>query len=412
MKNKKFGTILLSALVAFGLWLYVVTFVSTEHEETFHNVRVALEGETQLAERNLMLLSETDYEVTLVVKGNRQDVAKVNAENLQLVANLGAIYDPGTHNLTYSVSVPGDVPEGAVELQSKTPDRVTVVVARKTSKEVPVQVDYVGDVPAEYIKDTAAAELDYKYVTVEGPEEVVDQIDHATITVDCEGRTEPIYESFRYELRSADNEPVDAAWITTNVAEVRLYLPVAMVKTVPLALTVHAGGGATEDTTTLEFDPVEISVSGSESALESLDKIVIGSIDLTEIIEDTELEFEINLPAGLTNISNLTTARVKISFPKLSTREFVITEFTHVNLPEGMVAENLTKQLTVTVRGLKDQIRAMALADITVKLDLSGVVNTSAVEPEFVFAAGYESVEILGSYSVSVQVSEAEPEET
>lgn len=412
MKNKKLGTILLSFLVAFGLWLYVITYVSTEHEETFHNVRVALEGETQLAEKNLMLLSDTDYEVTLVIKGNRQDIAKISSSNLQLVASLGGIYDPGTHNLTYTVDYPGDVPDGAVELQSKTPDRVKVVVARKTSKEVPVQVDYVGDVPAEYIKDTAAAELDYKYVTVEGPEEVVNEIDHATITVDCEGRTEAIYESFRYELRSADDAPVDAAWITTNVAEIRLHLPIAMVKTVPLALTIHAGGGATEDTTSIVFDPAQISVSGSESALEGLEKIVIGSVDLAEITEETELEFEINIPAGLTNISNLTTAKVKISFPKLSIREFVITEFTHVNLPEGMVAENLTKQLTIAVRGLKDQIRAMSLEDITVKLNLKGVENTAAVEPEFVFAGGFESVEVLGGYSVSVQVTPAEPEET
>lgn len=412
MNNKKAGTILLSLLVAFGLWLYVVTYVSTEHEETYHNVRVALEGETQLAERNLMLLSEADYEVTLVIKGNRQDVAKINAENLQLVANLGGIYDPGTHNLSYSVDFPGDVPEGAVELQSKTPDRVTVVVARKTSKEIPVKVDYVGDVPANYIKDTAAAELDYKYVTVEGPEEVVAQIDHATITVDCEGRTESIYQSYRYELRGADDQPVDAAWITTNVAEVNFHLPIAMVKTVPLALTVHAGSGATEDTTTIEIDPLEISVSGNETALADLEQIIIGSIDLAEITEETELEFDIAVPEGLTNISNLTTAKVKLSFPKLSTREFVITEFTHTNLPKGMEAENLTKQLTIRVRGLKDQIRTMSLEDIQVQLDLTGVLNTSAVEAKFVFAEGFESVDVIGSYSVSVQVIEAEPEET
>ena len=116
MKNKKLGSFLLSLAIAFGLWLYVVNYVSTEHEETFHNVPVALEGQTQLSERNLMVLSEEDYRVTLVIKGKRQDIAKINAANLQLVANMGGIYDPGTHNLTYSVSFPGDVPEGAVEL--------------------------------------------------------------------------------------------------------------------------------------------------------------------------------------------------------------------------------------------------------------------------------------------------------
>lgn len=411
MTKSKLGTALLAFVIAFGLWLYVVTFVSTEHEDTYHNVPVALEGQTQLAERNLILLSEEDYRVTLVIKGNRQDMGKINAGNLQLVANLGGIYDPGTHNLDYTVSYPGDVPQGAVELQSKTPDRVTVVVARKTSKQVPVVVNYLGDVPADYIKDTAAATLDSKYVTVEGPEEVVAQIDHAAINVDCEGRTESIYESYRYELQNIDNEPVDAAWITTDVAEVGFYLPIAMVKTVPLTLTINNGGGATEETATIVIDPKEISVSGNETALSVLESINLGTIDLGEITEDTVLEFPINVPQGLTNISNLTTATVHISFPRLAMKEFVITEFQTRNVPEGMEVVMLTKQITITVRGLKEQIRAMALEDIVVQLDLTGVENTSAVEPAITFGTGFESVGAVGSYSVSVQVKPIEVEE-
>lgn len=411
MRKSKIGTILLSLVIAFGLWFYVVKYVSTEHEETYHNVSVALEGQTQLAERGLMLLSDEEYKVTLVIKGNRQDMGKINADNLQLVASLAGIYDPGTHNLTYTVGFPGDVPVGAVELQSKTPDRVTVVVARKTSKEVPVVVNYVGDVPADYIKDTAAATLDNKYITVEGPEEVVAQIDHAAITVDCEGRTESIYESYRYELQDADNEPVDAAWITTDVAEVNFYLPIAMVKTVPLALTIHEGGGATEENSSIVIDPLEISVSGNETALEALTEINIGTIDLTEITEDTVLEFDIDIPEGLTNISNLTKATVTISFPKLAMKEFVITDIQHLNLPEGMEVELLTKQLNITVRGLKTEIQKLTLEDILVQVDLTGVENTSAVEPSITFAEGFESVDVVGNYSVSVQVVPAPTEE-
>lgn len=411
MRKNKIGTFLVSLLIAFGLWLYVVNYVSTEHEEVYHNVSVALEGESQLAERNLMLLSDEEYKVSLVIKGNRQDMGKINAANLQVVASLAGIYDPGTHNLTYTVGFPGDVPEGAVELQSKTPDRVQVIVARKTSKQVPVLVNYVGDVPADYIKDTASAVLDVKYITVEGPEEVVEQIDHAAITVECEGRTESIYENYRYELRNSHNEPVDAAWITTDVAEVGFYLPIAMVKTVPLTLTIHDGGGATADTATIEIDPKELTVSGNEIALKALEEINLGTIDLAEISEDTELAFEIDLPEGLTNISNLTTATVKISFPKLAVKEFTVTDIRHMNLAEGMEVNLLTKQLTITVRGLRAEIQKLTLEDILVQVDLTGVENTSAVEPAITFAKGFESVGALGNYSISVQVSPMPPEE-
>lgn len=406
MKNK-IGSLLLAFVIALSLWMYVITYVSTDHEMTLYNVPVALEGRSLLSDRGFMILNEEEFLVDIRISGSRQDVSKINAGNIQVVADLTGIYDPGEHNLTFSIIYPGDVPTGAVSAQ-KEPDRVTVVVARRTSKQIPVVVNYLGDVPAEYIKDTAAMELDHDYVEISGPENVVAQIHHASITVDCQDVTESIYQSYRYELQNEDNQPVDAGYITTDVAEVRVYLPVAMVKKVPLAVTVIDGGGATAETSKIVIDPVELSVSGSEKALEGLTEINLGTIDLSQITEDSTLEFEISLPEGITNVSNLPTATVSISFPRLTTKEFTVTDFDQVNLAPGMVWEPLTKQLTITVRGLKSEVQRLTLADILVKVDLTGVENTSAVEPDISFAASYESLGVVGSYSISVQVSPQE----
>lgn len=407
MTKKKLGSWALAFAIALSLWMYVITYVSTDHEMTLYNVPVALEGKTMLTERGFMILNEEDFTVDLKLSGSRQDVSKCNSGNIQLVVDLTGIYDPGEHKLTYSIVYPGDVPTGSVSAQ-KDPDRVTVIVAKKKTKEIPVEVTYLGDVPADYIKDTSAVELDNKYVEITGPEEVVDKIDHASITIDCSGRTETIYESYRYELQDANDAPVDAGWITTNVSEVKVYLPVSMVKNLPLIVTVIDGGGATVDTTKLVFDPAQISVSGSETALDALTELNIGTIDLSQITEDQDLTFEISLPEGIRNVSNLPTATVSISFPRLATREFTITEFEPVNLAEGKAWEPLTKQLTITVRGLKSEVQQLTASEIIARVDLSGVENTSAVEPDIVFPERCESLGVLGSYSVSVQVTQSE----
>ena len=412
MTRSKLGALLLSFVIALGLWMYVRTYVNTDYEQTFYNIPVALEGKTRLSDRQLMLLSEEEYVVDLKVHGSRQDVSKINSGNIQVVADLSDINEPGEHNLTYSIIYPGDVPTGAVSAE-RDPDRVTLIVARKKTKEIPVQVNLEGDVPANYIKDNAAVELDHSVVEISGPESVVDQIDHAAITIDCEGRTETIYESCRYILQDKKNTPVDAAWITTNVSEVKVYLPVSMVKKIPLKVTLVDGGGATEDTTTVQIEPKEISVSGSETALNALTELNLGTIDLSQITEDTVMEFEINLPEGVNNVSNLPTAAVSISFPKLATREFTVSEFEALNLAPGMTWEPLTKQLIITVRGLKSEIQRLGATDIIVQVDLAGVENTAAVEPIIRFPVSYESLGEVGSYSISVQVTPepATPEE-
>ena len=403
MTKNKLGSLLLAFVIALGLWMYVRAYVHTDFEQTFYNVPVALEGKAMLADRQLMLLSEEDYVVNIKVHGSRQDVSKINSGNIQAVADLSKVSEPGEHNLTYNVIYPGDVPTGAVSAE-KNPDRVKLVVARKKTKEIPVQVSYQGDVPADYIKDTSALELDYSYVEITGPEQVVDQIDHASITIDCEGRTETIYESYRYELQNTKNEPVDAGWITTDVSEVKVYLPVAMVKKIPLAVTLVDGGGATALTTKVDIEPAYISVSGSETILSGLTELNLGTIDLSQVMEDMTKEYEISLPEGIRNVSNLPTATVSITFPQLATREFTITEFEPLNLAAGMTWESLTRQLTITVRGLKSEVQRLNAADILAQVDLAGVENTSAVEPDIIFPKSYTSLGVLGSYSVSVQV--------
>ena len=405
MKNNKVGTFLLAFVIAFGLWMYVITYVSTDHEQTLYNIPVALEGRTLLSDRGFMILNEEDFTVDIRLSGSRQDVSKINSGNIQLVADLTGIYDPGEHKLTYSVVYPGDVPTGSVSAQ-KDPDRVTVIVAKKKTKEIPVVINYLGDVPADYIKDTAAVELGSKFVEITGPEEVVNSIHHAAITIDCRYRTETIYESFRYELQNVSNEPVDAEWITTDISEIKVYLPISMVKKLPLTVTVIDGGGATSETAKLVFDPVQISVSGSETALDALDELNIGTIDLAQITEDQVLTFDISLPEGIRNVSNLPIATVTISFPRLATREFTITEFEPLNLAAGKSWEPLTKQLTIKVRGLKTEVQRLTVGEILVQVDLSAVENTAAVEPNILFSKNYTSLGVLGSYSVSVQVTD------
>lgn len=404
MTKNKLGSLLLAFVIALGFWVYVRTYVHTDYEQTFYNVPVALEGRALLTDRQLMILSEDDYLVNITVFGSRQDVTKINSGNIQAVADLSNIYEAGAHNLTYSIIYPGDVPTGSVSSQ-KDPDRVKVVVAQKKTKQIPVVVTYKGDVPADYIKETSALMLDYSYVEITGPEQVVDQIDHAAIRIDCEGRTETIYESYRFELQDRDNEPVDAGWITTDVSEVKVYLPVVMVKKVPLVVTLVDGGGATSQTTKVQIDPAYISVSGSETILNSLTELNLGTIDLAQVMEDTVKEFEIKLDEGISNVSNLPTASVSISFPQLATREFTITEFEPLNLAANLTWECLTRQLTVTVRGLKSEIQRLNDTDILAQVDLAGVENTSAVDLKIVFPKNYVSLGVLGSYSVSVQVS-------
>lgn len=404
MKNNRFASILLSVIVAFGLWLYVINNVSTEQERTYRGVQVTLEGESVLRERNLMIISDTNLAVQVDLKGSRSDLNNLNPTNLTLIANLDGIYDPGEYQLGYAVGFPGNVPAGAVTVMNKEPSTVTVVIAERISRSIPVKVEYIGEAAEGFIADKPQAELDNQEVTITGPRQVVEQIDHAYISVDCTDRTETITESYRFELRDSSDNPVDAAMITTNIEQIRVNVPVFLTKRLPLVLVVNPGGGATEDTSKIVIEPGYIDVSGSEMALKDLEELQLGTLNLGEIPEDMEKTFTIKLPEGVTNLSNISDAVVTVSFPELATREFTVTDIKTRNVPTGMVADLLTKQLTVTVRGPKALIEKMEDADVTVQIDLTGVEGSIAAEAKITFPSEFEGVGAVGKYSVNVKV--------
>ena len=100
-----------SILIAFGLWMYVITTVSPESEETISGIPVVLEGESILnAEQGLMITKQNDDTVSLKLSGNRTDLSKVNRGNITIKVDVSKIYDEGQAVLQYTPVFPGDVP--------------------------------------------------------------------------------------------------------------------------------------------------------------------------------------------------------------------------------------------------------------------------------------------------------------
>ena len=96
MKNKLLSGII-SILIAFGLWMYVITEVSPGSEWTFYDIPVIMEGETVLKERGLIITNISSTNVDLTLSGNRKDLNELNSSNITLKADMTKIYDPGIH---------------------------------------------------------------------------------------------------------------------------------------------------------------------------------------------------------------------------------------------------------------------------------------------------------------------------
>ena len=406
--KSKLSSFLLAVVIAFGLWVYVITSISPGSEDTYYNIPVVLDGEAVLAERNLMITGTSSTNVSLKLSGNRTDLYKVNPSNITLKASLSSIYEEGTHSVGYTISFPGDVAQNAFDVVSQSPKYIYVTVEKRVTKEVPVEVKWIGSTPEGFMSDRENRVLDYAYITVSGPASVADLIEKAVIEVDLNEQRESISQSYRYTLCDAEGNPVDAEQITTNVEEVRLDVKIQRVKEVNLALDVTYGGGASEANTTIVINPQTIRLSGGEAVLEELgDTIILGKINMAEITKSQDLTYTITLPEGVTNLTGVTEAEVSITLKGLSTKEFTIENIQMINVPEGMEAELITERLTVVVRGPSAQIAKLTEEDITVIVDFTGAeADTATFKATIVFSDEFDSLGAMGTYSVSATVNE------
>ena len=405
MKNKLL-TALMSVGIAILLWLYVVTVVSPNSDNYYRNVPITIQGEAVLQDRGLMITSGELPSVSLHLEGNRTDLNKINSSNISIGVDVSGIGEPGRYNL--SLTQPNfltDVPNNAITVLSKDPSTVTVEVDYRLSKPVPVDIQYKGTLPENYMADKENLVLDHELVTITGPKTVVDQIAMARIEVDLSDRKESLSGQYEYTLCNEKGEPVDAKLIVTDVGSIGLILKIVRVREVELTVTVVDGGGATKETCVVTLDPKVILVSGSASLLENLDTLDVGTINLGEISGDEVVTLPIKLPEGVANETGMSEVKVDVKFPDLATKKLTVTNIQPINVPSGLDVKIVTKRLDLLLRGPKDTIDSVTADNITVTVDFTGeTAGTASVKAQITVSV--DGVGAVGTYNVTATVKE------
>jgi YbbR domain-containing protein len=407
--KSKIGALLLSLAIAFGLWFYVITVVSPESEDTFHEIPIVMNGENILNDRGLMILSGKNQTVDLKLEGYRTDLASLNKANIILLTDLSQITTAGEHKLSYDISY-SIAQSGPLTVLEQTPKLITVVVAEQTKKEIPVEVVYTGAVPEDYIAHKQSVLLDHTTVTISGPKDVVDKIAKAKVSVDLTDKTSTISGAYGFTLCDSWGVPAtDLSNVTTNLHEVRVTLRIQKTKLIPLVLHVIYGGGVTESTSRIEMDMDAVQVAGSEVALDRLTEIVLGTVDLSNMLESTTLTYPIILPEDVTNVTNVSEVNVSVSFPDLEIREYKVNNLVAKNLPSGLEAMWLTTSVTVRLRGETEVLKNLTAQDISVVVDLSDAEIGAQIYAAVIQVNTDAVVGSIGNYEVYVSVQMRTP---
>lgn len=399
----------ISVVLAIFMWVYVGFIHTDDMSVELVDVPVVVRGQNELIEDGLIATWFNREAIDMTVSGRARDVAKLSSKDVSVEINLSDVTDSGTsagmYQLSYKVIYPSNVNQSYISVDSATANYISVKVEDYVTKQVPVKVASDATVPEGY--QAESIELETDSVKVSGPESMLSDISTVLISIEKGELVDTFSKNMPFVYMSEANEPIVSELLVSEPAEIKVTIPVFMIKELPLEVEFTGKNSATDANTTYSVSPSKITVSGDPSILKGMDKITVASIDLTSFVADFSDEYAIVLPEGLTNLTDKTTAKVNVKVSGLSTAEFAANKFSAINNTDGYKVDIVTDSLTVLLRGSDGALDSISADDITIEADLSSQRNATGTYtvPATVKISGVTAVDAVGEYKVTVTIT-------
>lgn len=409
--NSRVFWIIISLLASLSLWIYVISQETEEYKQTFPGVKVQLMGEDILLNsRNMVITDLSTSTVTIEVSGPRRIVGAWSSDDLSAQIDVSKLSQSAFTSLQYKVKFPDGIDTSGVKVKSKTPETLSFMVSAQTKKVVPVVGSFEGSVAEGFTAETP--EFEPSTVTVYGPETYLKAISRAWVEFGSNDVNSTYSVDIGYQLQDEEGEECSTTGLSFSDDTIRATLRVLAVKDVPLSVELISAAGATSANTKVNIDPPYITLAGDTSILSALNRISLATIDLGDFETDFSGEYRILYDDGLKNLSGITEAKVDVEIVGLETRSFSVQKdnMSCINVTEGYVAEVLTDNLVVRLRGTKEQLDQIRNENIRAFADLKDY-NTSVgqyMPPVRISVDGFSDVGALDDYTISIDIRKEE----
>lgn len=286
-KNINTVNVILSILVAFAAWIFVVYNVSPTINKTYRDVPLEYKGEYELGQRGLGVLEADEESVNVTVTVDRRDLQETNESDIKAVVDVSSAVR-GSNNLDISVET-----SSKLTVVKQSSENLNVEVTQSDNRDVEVEVGYDAD--SDSATEPVATEVGVNMVSVIGAKELVAKVDHVLIPLKESSLTES-EESYMVNPVAVDENGILVKNIVVLPSEVSLTAYKANTKTVKLKITVSDDAKNDSKKYTV---PETVTIKGRDSVLKDIEEIEAESVDISDVSSKRDIPIKLNLPDGV-----------------------------------------------------------------------------------------------------------------
>lgn len=412
LRNSNLFLILISAIIAFALWIVMSLTAFPEMTQVIRNVPIDFSLAGSYADvAGISILDTSNQTVNLRITGQRYLIGDYTSDDVHVGINLDSVRAPGVYELALVVtSNNGD----EIEVEQIEPSTVRVEFDYIITKEFSVaDGTLAADISSlsasqGYLIDPSEVTINPSTVELRGPRDYINQITSCVVKVDSSSTLKTTLTTDNTSLVMYNGENVvEDEKITAQTDSFELTVPVYMRKDLNLDVVIQTYFDQF-DISSLKYtiDPSTIAVRSQSDRITDLDEISLGFIDLRNIdVNRTTFQMPINDTEYYTNITGLDTATVTFDLENYSMKTVSLSnsQVYPINVPSGYTVnvESETIQ-NVTIVGPSDVIDQIDSSDVIAQLDMLdyNVTEGYNIYPVSVYLPTHNDCWCVGYYQV------------
>ena len=410
--NNKF-LLVFSLFVSFCIWIFVTSGSTETITKVIDNIPIEIPLSDEAVSDGLQIFSQSYTTAQIRVTGSRATIGSLTQNDIQVFADSSStIMRSGSYTFALKARKVGQVSDYEIT-SSISPNYIYVVVDKQREITLNIESNVSYKVNKNYFAGNA--QLSTKQVTVKGPESDISKISKAVANGEIkEELSKNARTNAQIKLLDSFGTEVSSDLLTMDVEEVTVNIPVLLKKTLPIDIEYLNKPENVDISKYVTIEPSIVEIAGSEELFNQMgDKLTLKSVDFSQLVNTSknEFTFDIELPAGCKNLSEVTSAKVTIDFSSMVRRTYTVTNFEFKNLDSQKKASVTKNTLTVTLIGSANELNKISSNTIKAIIDLSTKGNDFIGTSEISIAdfdLGIDSTEcwVIGSYTTIIRVED------
>lgn len=280
-------------LISLLIWFYVVYTEKTMDEVWIRNIPVTFTNSKTLTDNGLVILSGEQQKIDIKIKGVKNVIAGVKADDVSATYDLALVKEVGTlyPSPTITINVDG------VTVTEKKNTGSALSIDKIIDKDIEVTASLVGAVAEPNFVDVTS--VSPAVIHVKGPSKIVEDLTAVTEDIDVTGITESGNVRKNILLKNAKGEVVSSELVSADADAANVDYAYMTKKTVDIVVRTTGANShfeiAAESTT-----PSKITLVGDASRLSAITSVVTEPIDVSTIASSVKVTTNLVLPDHIT----------------------------------------------------------------------------------------------------------------